>query len=127
MYGLVAIPSRCFFTRADFRHGEELSDWNDVFVSHLSSPGFAFDMLALVGLMGEVFYRAGAPSRGSMPTAAQWIMLLQVLKAWRYLLPEDRMETETRGKLQGIGKLLMLLVVFAHFVCCILLAVGHIE
>jgi len=126
LYALVAIPSRLFFTRVDFRHGEELFSLEGVMRSHMNSPGLTLDIVALVGLFAEIAHRLEPSHKGPLPTAAQWLMLMQLLKGWRVVLPEDSAARD-RGFWQGIFKLLCVLVAFAHAVACSFLLAGNIE
>lgn len=132
LYAFLSAASRCYFTRVDFARGEELTDWNDVLLSHLTSPGLFFDALALGGLIAEVLH-LGEPAVDlegvSLPSAVQWAMLLQLFKAWRVLLPEDGSDVlvQARGFFQGILKLLLYLVLFAHVVGCSFLFLGNVE
>lgn len=132
LYGLVAIPSRCFFSRVDWRRGEELTLLHEVMMSHLKSPGLYCDLLALCGLAAEFVHLSTNSSSSSsphrpLPSPAQWVMCLQCLKAWRLLLPEDDGRMVERAFLQGIFNLLLTLFVFAHFVACVFLVIGNFE
>lgn len=128
MYGLVALPSRCLFSRVDWRIGEELTLPHEVFASHLRSPGFYCDIMAIVGLLAEIAHSALERTNDDppMPTAAQWIMLLQLFKVWRVAFPEDGSDSH-KGFWQGITKLLGLLIAFSHVCGCTFLLVGNFE
>lgn len=130
MYGLVSILSRFFFTRVNWRQGEQLTLPSEVFMSHLRSPGLSCDLLSLIGLAAEIVYFVGdyaKVKKNPLPTTAQWTMLLQLLKVWRVALPEDVSQDKRQGFFQGLVRLLFLLFTFSHLVACLLLLMGNFE
>lgn len=125
IYGLVAIPSRGLFSRVDWRIGEELNRPSEVFAAVLKSPGLYLDVLSFVGLLAELAHHLGGSGDGPLPTPNQWMMLVQLVKGWRVVLPED--SKVHRGFWQGLFRLLLYLVAFAHAVGCTFLLLGNYE
>jgi CRP-like cAMP-binding protein len=127
LYLLIALPSRGFFSRVDFRHGQELTDCHDVLLSHLRSPSLYLDIISVIGYAAEIYHAFEPDCSGPLPTVAQGIMLLQLLKFWRVVLPEEDSDKTHSGFWQGIGKLLFYLMAFSHVTACTLLTLGNIE
>lgn len=126
LYAMLAVLSRVLFLRLDMDRGEVLTVPIERARSHLRSPGFWFDMLAIVGTIAELVHFGQAPC-GEVPSAAQWVMLLQLGKVWRWLLSEAPPSLVGDIFITGVCSLFISLASAAHVMACLLLALGNHE
>mmetsp|Transcript_44479 Transcript_44479/g.102650 ORF Transcript_44479/g.102650 Transcript_44479/m.102650 type:complete len:873 (-) Transcript_44479:29-2647(-) len=126
LYVTVMIPLRIGASQAGTRGGDELLTAVNVTKVKFFGQGLWFDLLAFIGFIAELAHWFEDPPDG-VPTAAQWIMLLELAKGWRVLWPEGSPPLGTFSFLQGLLRLFFLLGCFAHIFACILLVVGNQE
>jgi len=127
IYNFIAFPSRALFSRIDFVQGKELTDPSEVFRSYLVSPGLWLDLVAFVGMLAEIVHLGDMGSKRSVPSMAQWLMVLQTFKCWRMLLPEGPPNVDRTSFLQGVGWLFFQLALFAHVAASFWLILGTQE
>jgi len=125
-YSLVMVPVRVGASRLGTRGGDELLTAVHAKGVRFCGKGLWLDMVSFVGLIAEVVHWVENPPDGT-PTAAQWLMLLQLVKIWRIVSPEGTTTLETYSFLQGLLKLFFLLGCFAHGFACLLLIIGNQE
>lgn len=127
-YCFACLFTRLLFGRVDTCKDEELVHLSDVLRSHLGSLGLWMDVLSMIGAVAECVHLWEEAGDG-MPTAAQWVMMFQMGKLWRVLLPDLPAQTKAESYLflRGVVWIFLQLFLFAHFMACALVVVGMFE
>jgi CRP-like cAMP-binding protein len=127
-YCFACLFTRLLFGRVDTCKDEELVHLSDVLRSHLGSLGLWMDVLSMIGAVAECVHLWEEAGDG-MPTVAQWVMMFQMGKLWRVLLPELPAQTKAESYLflRGVVWIFLQLFMFAHFMACALMVVGMLE
>jgi len=96
----------------------------EVQTHELLKPSLWLELLAFVGVVAECVHLTEA--EGGVPSVAQWVMLLQVLKCWRIVQKDT--DTHAHGSLMmGFAKVLFSLAVFANVMTTMLFVIGTQE
>eukprot|EP00929_Paragymnodinium_shiwhaense_P113087 TRINITY_DN81353_c0_g1_i1.p1 TRINITY_DN81353_c0_g1~~TRINITY_DN81353_c0_g1_i1.p1 ORF type:complete len:930 (+),score=194.14 TRINITY_DN81353_c0_g1_i1:160-2949(+) len=122
-YGFWSVASRVLIGREDPKLKDELKTRSEFVRSHLRSRGFWLDCISLIGLVAEILHLFESSGNG-MPTFMQWIMLLQLCKMWRVVLPEGPLIGRNDHFWQGVLRILAALMFTSHLYACILMVVG---
>jgi len=124
LYALLAPPNRFCVLRKP-PQGEELElPWD--YGGHMRSPGVWCDLLSLVGLVAEIIHLGQVPL-GVVPSQAQWLMLFQLAKIWRVVVPEGPPIVERGNIFAGVFSLFLYLAAFSHAEASLLLVLGNQE
>eukprot|EP00928_Gymnodinium_smaydae_P047339 TRINITY_DN31587_c0_g1_i1.p1 TRINITY_DN31587_c0_g1~~TRINITY_DN31587_c0_g1_i1.p1 ORF type:complete len:799 (-),score=174.01 TRINITY_DN31587_c0_g1_i1:202-2598(-) len=127
LYAVVSLALRGCCSRIDVSRGVEVTQLGGLLRIHLRSPGMWLDIVAIGGLMAELVEYFRPPHRG-MYSGAQLVMLLQLLKMWRFFLTEGMSLAQGgRGFLTGLLKLFFRLCIFGHAYGCVLIMLANYE
>lgn len=83
------------------------------------------DLLTVPGLIAEVVHLDEKP--GALPTAAQWVSLLQVAKIWRIILPSQIVSVSSESFFKGVVGLFFSLAMFVHMLAVLLVTIANLE
>lgn len=83
------------------------------------------DLLTVPGLIAEVVHLSEKPA--VLPTAAQWISLLQAAKIWRIILPSQIVSVSSESFFKGVVGLFFSLAMFVHMLAVLLVTIANLE
>eukprot|EP00930_Biecheleria_cincta_P096906 TRINITY_DN88678_c0_g1_i1.p1 TRINITY_DN88678_c0_g1~~TRINITY_DN88678_c0_g1_i1.p1 ORF type:complete len:834 (+),score=128.19 TRINITY_DN88678_c0_g1_i1:71-2572(+) len=83
------------------------------------------DLVTIPGLIAEFVHLSEKPA--VVPTAAQWITLLQVAKVWRIVLPGQIVSASTDTFVKGVIGLFSSLALFVHVLAVLLVFLANLE
>mmetsp|Transcript_112699 Transcript_112699/g.325623 ORF Transcript_112699/g.325623 Transcript_112699/m.325623 type:complete len:979 (-) Transcript_112699:130-3066(-) len=125
-YAVLSIAGRILFGRVDVRQGEELTDMVDVLSSQLRTLDFWLDLGSLIGFLAELIHVSEA-AETEVPTVAHWLMLFQLGKFWRIVMPEVQTSVVRHTFVAGVLWLLCSMGLVAHAAACALITIGTQE